>query len=51
MTNPLAAPIQTINRRLLIIAATVRVFLMVAVAFSAVMVAWLYRPFPIRLVC
>ncbi|HET9312563.1 MAG TPA: twin-arginine translocase subunit TatC, partial [Nitrospira sp.] len=50
MTNPLAAHIQTIKRRLLIIAATVLVFLMVAFAFSAEMVAWLNRPFPNPLV-
>jgi len=46
MINPLAVHIQAIKRRLLIIAATLLVFLMVAFTFSADMVAWLNRPFP-----
>jgi sec-independent protein translocase protein TatC len=50
MINPLAVHIQAIKRRLLIIAATLLVFLMVAFTFSADMVAWLNRPFPNPLV-
>lgn len=48
--NPLAAHIQTIKRRLIIIGATVLVALVVAFGFSAEMVAWLNRPFPNPLV-
>ncbi len=48
--NPLAAHIQTIKRRLIIIGATLLVSLMVAFAYSAEMVAWLNRPFPNPLV-
>ena len=48
--NPLAAHIQTIKRRLIIIGATLLVSLMVAFAYSAEMVAWLNRPFPNSLV-
>ncbi len=50
IVNPLAAHIQTIKRRLIIIGATVLVALMVAFTFSAEMVAWLNRPFPNQLV-
>ncbi len=50
LVNPLAAHIQTIKRRLIIIGATVLVALMVAFTFSAEMVAWLNRPFPNQLV-
>jgi sec-independent protein translocase protein TatC len=48
--NPLAAHIQTIKKRLIIIGATILVSLMVAFTFSAEMVAWLNRPFPNQLV-
>ncbi|WP_455244230.1 twin-arginine translocase subunit TatC [Petrachloros mirabilis] len=48
--NPLAAHIQTIKRRLIIIGATILVGLVVAFGFSAEMVAWLNRPFPNPLV-
>lgn len=48
--NPLAAHIQTLKRRLIVIGATVLVSMMVAFAFSAEMVAWLNRPFPNPLV-
>ncbi|HLZ33199.1 MAG TPA: twin-arginine translocase subunit TatC [Nitrospira sp.] len=48
--NPLAAHIQTIKKRLIIIGATILVSLMVAFTFSADMVAWLNRPFPNQLV-
>ena len=44
--NPLAAHIQTIKKRLIIVGATILVSLMVAFTFSAEMVAWLNRPFP-----
>lgn len=48
--NPLAAHIQTIKKRLIIVGVTILVSLMVAFAFSADMVAWLNRPFPNPLV-
>ena len=48
--HPLAAHIQTVKRRLLIIGATILVALAVAFTFSAEMVAWLNRPFPDQLV-
>ena len=48
--NPLAAHIQTIKKRLIIIGVTILVSLMVAFTFSAEMVAWLNRPFPNQLV-
>ena len=48
--NPLAAHLQTIKRRLIIIGATVLVSLVVAFGFSADVVAWLNRPFPNPLV-
>lgn len=50
ISNPLAAHIQTIKKRLIIIGATILVSLMVAFTFSAEMVAWLNRPFPNQLV-
>jgi sec-independent protein translocase protein TatC len=50
ITNPLAVHIQTIKRRLIIIGGTILVFMIVAFAFSADMVAWLNRPFPNPLV-
>jgi len=50
ITNPLAAHIQTIKKRLIIIGATMLVLLMVAFTFSAEMVEWLNRPFPNPLV-
>ena len=50
ITNPLAAHIQTVKRRLIIIGATILVSMMIAFAFSADMVAWLNRPFPNPLV-
>jgi len=48
--HPLAAHIQTVKKRLLIIGATILVALAVAFTFSAEMVAWLNRPFPNQLV-
>ncbi|WP_455371054.1 twin-arginine translocase subunit TatC, partial [Petrachloros mirabilis] len=48
--NPLAAHVQTIKRRLIIIGATILVGLVVAFGFSAEMIAWLNRPFPNPLV-
>ena len=48
--NPLAAHIQTIKKRLIIVGVTILVSLMVAFTFSADMVAWLNRPFPNPLV-
>jgi len=48
--NPLAAHIQTIKKRVIIIGATMLVALMVSFAFSSEMVAWLNRPFPNQLV-
>src|SRR5262245_60906130 len=50
ISHPLAVHIQTIKRRLLIIGGTLLVALLVAVGFSAEMVAWLNRPFPNPLV-
>ncbi|MBA5866994.1 MAG: twin-arginine translocase subunit TatC [Nitrospira sp. CR1.3] len=50
IAHPLAAHIQTVKKRLLIIGATILIALMVAFAFSAEMVAWLNRPFPNQLV-
>jgi sec-independent protein translocase protein TatC len=50
MIHPLAAHIQTVKRRLIIIGATLLVSLMVAFTFSDDMVAWLNRPFPNPLV-
>jgi sec-independent protein translocase protein TatC len=50
MLHPLAAHIQTVKRRLIVIGATMLVALMVAFAFSSDMVAWLNRPFPNPLV-
>src|SRR6476660_4439453 len=50
MINPLAAHLQTIKRRLIIIGATLLLSLMVAFTYSAEMVAWLNRPFPNPLV-
>ena len=48
--NPLAAHIQTVKRRLIIIGATILAALIVAFSFSAEMVEWLNRPFPNQLV-
>ena len=48
--NPLAAHIQTVKRRLIVIGATIVVALMVCFTFSGEMVAWLNRPFPNQLV-
>ena len=50
IANPLAAHLQTIKKRLLIIGATLMVSLIVAFTYSAEMVAWLNRPFPNALV-
>src|SRR5262249_17889581 len=50
IVNPLAAHIQTLKRRLIIIGATILVALMGVFAFSADMIAWLNRPFPNQLV-
>lgn len=47
---PLAAHIQTLKRRLIIIAVTLGVAFGVAFTYSAEMVAWLNRPFPNQLV-
>jgi sec-independent protein translocase protein TatC len=48
--NPLAAHIQTVKKRLIIIGVTIIVALMVSFLFSGDMVAWLNRPFPNQLV-
>ena len=48
--NPLAAHIQTVKRRLIIIGATIVSALILAFSFSADMVEWLNRPFPNQLV-
>ena len=48
--NPLAAHIQTVKRRLIIIGATILTALIVTFSFSADMVEWLNRPFPNQLV-
>lgn len=48
--NPLAAHIQTVKRRLIIMGATIFVALIFTFFFSAEMVAWLNRPFPNQLV-
>ncbi len=50
MLAPLAAHIQTLKKRLLIIAVTLGIAFAVAFAYSAEMVAWLNRPFPNQLV-
>ncbi len=50
MLAPLAAHIQTLKRRLLIVAVTLCVAFVTAFAYSAEMVAWLNRPFPNQLV-
>ncbi|BCA53451.1 Sec-independent protein translocase TatC [Nitrospira sp. KM1] len=50
IVNPLAAHIQTVKKRLLIIGATILIALMAAFTYSAEMVAWLNRPFPNQLV-
>src|SRR5215510_9397838 len=50
IVNPLAAHIQTVKRRLIIIGATILVALMGVFAFSADMIAWLNRPFSNQLV-
>ena len=47
---PLAAHIQTLKRRLIIMAVTLCVAFAFAFAYSAEMVAWLNRPFPNQLV-
>jgi len=47
---PLAAHIQTLKRRLIIMAVTLCVAFGVAFTYSADMVAWLNRPFPNQLV-
>ena len=47
---PLATHIQTLKRRLIIMAATLGVTFAVAFTYSAEMVAWLNRPFPNQLV-
>jgi sec-independent protein translocase protein TatC len=48
--NPLAAHIQTIKRRLVVIGAAILVSLIVTFSFSGQMVAWLNRPFQNQLV-
>jgi sec-independent protein translocase protein TatC len=50
MLNPLAAHVQTVKRRLVIIGLTVLAALLCAFTFSSEMVAWLNRPFPNQLV-
>ena len=50
MLAPLAAHIQSLKKRLLIIAVTLGVAFAMAFAFSTEMVAWLNRPFPNQLV-
>lgn len=50
IVNPLAAHIQTVKRRLIIIGATILAALILAFSFSAEMVEWLNRPFPNQLV-
>lgn len=50
MLAPLAAHIQSLKKRLLIIAVTLGVAFAAAFAYSADMVAWLNRPFPNQLV-
>lgn len=47
--NPLAAHIQTVKRRLMIMGATILAALILTFSFSAEMVAWLNRPFPNQL--
>jgi sec-independent protein translocase protein TatC len=47
---PLAAHIQTLKRRLIIIAVTLCIAFAAAFTYSAEMVAWLNRPFPNQLV-
>jgi sec-independent protein translocase protein TatC len=50
MLAPLAAHIQSLKKRLLIIAVTLGVAFATAFAYSTEMVAWLNRPFPNQLV-
>src|SRR5574340_686528 len=50
MLAPLAAHIQSLKKRLLIIAVTLGLAFAAAFAYSAEMVAWLNRPFPNQLV-
>jgi sec-independent protein translocase protein TatC len=50
MLAPLAAHIQSLKKRLLIIAVTLGVAFAAAFAYSSEMVAWLNRPFPNQLV-
>ncbi len=50
MLAPLAAHIQSLKKRLLIIAVTLGVAFATAFAYSSEMVAWLNRPFPNQLV-
>ena len=45
IVNPLAAHIQTVKRRLIVIGATILLCLVGAFSFSAEIVAWLNRPF------
>src|SRR5690349_23836126 len=50
ITNPLAVHIQTLDRRLIVMASSILGSMRVAVAFSAELVAWLTRPCPDPLV-
>ena len=50
MLAPLAAHIQSLKKRLLIIVVTLAVAFATAFAYSSEMVAWLNRPFPNQLV-
>ena len=50
IVNPLAAHIQTVKRRLIVIGTTILVCLVLAFSFSTEMVEWLNRPFQNQLV-
>jgi sec-independent protein translocase protein TatC len=50
IVNPLAAHIQTVKRRLIVIGAVILVSLIFTFSFSSEMVAWLNRPFENQLV-
>lgn len=50
IVNPLAAHIQTVKRRLIVVGVSILASLILTFSFSAEMVAWLNRPFPNQLV-
>jgi sec-independent protein translocase protein TatC len=50
IVNPLAAHIQTVKRRLIVMGASILASLILTFSFSSEMVAWLNRPFPNQLV-